>query len=196
MPNWCDNNLCITGPKDQLQKFKVTANGPVASYNDFHPIRGEWPINDDIRLKAMAETMPEPGPVSVFSFHALFPVPDEVRKMPYDCNRAKEIGERLGKNVTQGGYGWEVENWGCKWGASEPSLDDSNSDYLHYAFDTPWGPPLSFIEKISKDWPELSFEVSYSEPGMAFEGKALYLGGEEEFHDEWQMEFDDEEDDE
>lgn len=196
MPNWCNNNLCVTGPEDQIRKFKEKANGPTVTYNDFRFDGGEWPINDDVRLKALSEALPEPGPVSVFSFHALFPVPEEIRKMPYDGNRAKKIGEAIGLEVTQGGYEWENENWGCKWGACEPSLCDMNSDYLNYSFDTAWAPPLLFIEKVSEDWPELSFEISYSEPGMAFEGKALYSGGIEEFHDQWELEHDEEEDDE
>ena len=198
MPNWCDNNLYISGPEDSIKKFKVTAKGPTSSYNDYNDFRSgtKWPINDDIRVQAMNLSLPDPGPIQEFSFHALFPVPDEIRKLPYDCNRAKEMAETLGLEVTQGGYSWENENWGCKWGASESSLFDEEKNFLHYGFDTPWGPPIAFLEKVAKDWPELTFEIKFSEPGMNFEGKAIFEDGEEVYHECWEMEHDEEDSDE
>lgn len=172
MPNWCNNDLHVTGDKESIKKFRLAAKGPTQTYNDFREEGSKWPEKlDSIRLKAMAEQLPDPGPVTEFSFHALFPVPDEVRRFPYDCNQANKIREKLGLEKQGGGYSWESENWGCKWGASEAALWSSEDTALHYGFDTPWGPPEPFIEKISKDWPELHFELHYEEPGMNFKGE-------------------------
>jgi hypothetical protein len=195
MPNWCMNKLNISGPEKDIHLFKTKANGPVQSYNNYMPRNGgEWPIHDDVRLKALSESLPEPGESSVLSFHALYPVPDDVRRFPYDDTRAKEVGERVGCVRAYGGYNWESQHWGCKWGASEPDLQHEEDTFLSYSFDTPWAPPFSFLEKVSGDWPTLSFEVEYEEPGMGFAGKSVFCNGEVIFEDEWEPEYEEEED--
>ena len=196
MPNWCDNLLHISGPEKDILAFKRQANGPTQSYNDFRDSNGKsWPINDDVRLKAIANTLPDPGEVSVFSFHALFPVPDEVRRLPYDCNSARKMGEKLGQEVSFGGYSWEGNNWGCKWGASNPVLQEHEANFLCYSFDTPWGPPMGFLEKVSKDWSSLTFEIQYEEPGMGFAGRTTYQEGEVTAEEDWEIEYDEDEED-
>jgi len=178
MPNWCWNKLNVSGPSKDIQRFKVTAEGPVQSYHNYHATGGGWPIHDDVRLKALSESLPEPGEVSVFSFHALYPVPDEVRKLPYDGSQAAKVAEMLGRTCAYGGYTWENDNWGCKWGASEAQLDDAEDSFLGYSFETPWAPPLNFLTKVSKDWPTLCFELHYEEAGMGFAGDAEFYEGE------------------
>ena len=167
-----------SGPSEDIQKFKVTANGPVQSYHDYRSMSGEWPIHDDVRLKALAESMPEPGEASVFSFHALFPVPDEVRQLPYDGKQAQEVAEMLGRTYASSGYKWENDNWGCKWGCAEPELLNEEDSYLGYSFETPWAPPISFLTKVAADWPTLCFELHYEEAGMGFAGEAEFYDGE------------------
>jgi len=194
MPNWCMNKLNISGPERDIHLFKTKANGPVQSYNDYIPRNGgAWPIHDDVRLKALSESLPEPGEPSVLSFHALYPVPDDVRRFPYDDTRAKEVGERVGCVRAYGGYNWEQQHWGCKWGASEPELQCEEDSFLSYSFDTPWGPPMEFLKKVSEDWPTLSFEVEYEEPGMGFAGKTEFENGEITLEEEWEPEYEDEE---
>ena len=193
MPNWCWNKLSISGPQEDIQKFKVTANGPVQSYHDYRSRNGEWPINDDIRVKALSESLPEPGETTIFSFHALYPVPDEVRQLPYDCSHAKKVAEQLGRACVQGGYGWENANWGCKWGASEPQLEHAEDSLLSYTFDTPWGPPISFLTKVCEDWPTLCFELHYEEAGMGFAGDAEFYDGEFQGENTYEMELEEEE---
>ena len=194
MPNWCYNNLHVTGPEEDIKLFKAAACAPEQTYNLYREENGKWAAHDDIRVKAISQSLPEPGPVSVFSFHGLVPVPEDYRRFPYDCNRAREIGEVVGETRTQGGYSWEIENWGCKWGAAEPDLGVDEPEHLEYSFDTAWAPPLQFLETVSSKWSNLSFEIDYSEPGMGFAGTAMYKDGEEIFHEEREYE-DDYEDD-
>jgi len=196
MPNWCQNTLNISGPAEDIQKLKVTANGPVQSYHNYHGTRGEWPVHDDVRVKALAESLPEPGPASVFSFHALYPVPDEVRQLPYDSTHAKKVAEQIGRVCAYGGYTWENEHWGCKWGASEPELHQEEDSFLQYSFETPWGPPMDFLKKVSEDWPTLSFEVEYEECGMGFAGKTEFENGEVTSEEEWEPKYEDDEEEE
>jgi hypothetical protein len=195
MPNWCSNSLSVTGSEDDIRRFKLKANGPEQSYHDYNAHGVSWPIHDDVRLKALYESMPESGESSVFSFHALFPVPSEVRQLPYDTARAKKLADRLCLTRTHvlGGYDWECANWGVKWGASNPDLQEDEDSFLQYIFDTAWAPPLDFLKKVSKDWPSLTFGLDYEEPGMGFAGEVEIWNGEETSHEERELE-DEEED--
>lgn len=195
MPNWCMNHLYISGPEEDISKFKAKANGPEQTYHNYRTEKGTWPIHDDIRLKAMYETPPEVGDSQIFSFHALHPVPEAVRRLPYGGKQCAEIAELLGVESQGGGYNWEVSNWGCKWGASESSLDSDEPSFLQYRFDTAWGPPIEFLNKVAEDWTTLSFEIAFEEPGMNFAGKAEWYDGICQIHDTWEME-DDEDDEE
>ena len=60
MPNWCSNELRVSGPPEDLTRFKEQASG-------FNP----WNI---------------PGPKdkpSPLNFHSLVPVPDHILKLGY-----------------------------------------------------------------------------------------------------------------
>ena len=193
MPNWCSNRLSINGSTNDIYKFKLKANGPVQSYHDYSAQDAKWPVHDDVRLKAMQETLPEPGYPSVFSFHALFPVPSEVRRLPYDSVRAREMAEYLGLANTdvRGGYDWEYANWGVKWGASEATLQDDGDSFLEYTFDTPWGPPISFITKIAEDWSTLSFGLEYGDGGTGNSGEVEFSRGKMVSYEEREEEYGD-----
>jgi len=178
MPNWCSNTLTVTGPEKDVKRFRDKARGPTQSYNGFAPHEVErWPVHDDIRLKSMITTPPEPGDVVDLSFHALYPVPEDFRCFPYDDTRARELGELVGEVRPYGGYEWESKHWGCKWGGCDSELTSQGPDYLNYGFSTAWAPPIDFFDKVSQDWPNLTFSLEYEEPGMGFRGEAIWEEG-------------------
>ena len=120
MPNWCMNILSVSGEDSLVKKFRNAARGHTQAYNRFSSV--SWPIHDDIRLKAAVSSLPDMGEVSDLSFHALYPVPEDFMRYPYDCNSAREFGERVGETRPYGGYGWETTHWGVKWGACRPEV--------------------------------------------------------------------------
>jgi hypothetical protein len=194
MPNWCTNTLNVSGPESEVQRFKLKANGPTQSYNDFFAgSKRGWPIHDDIRIKAKVKLLPEEGEPAILSFHALFPVPEDFRRFPYDDARARQIGEAVGEERKSGGYGWEQANWGIKWGATDTELHEDQGTFLQYSFSTPWGPPEEFFNKISEDFPELQFELKYEEGGMGFAGEIVWDNGEQSTNEDWEIEWDEEE---
>lgn len=191
MPNWCSNTLTVTGPREAIAAFARKANGPTSSYNNF--MGQNWESLDDIRIAAIAATLPEPGEVSELSFHALCPVPELIRKLGFDDGVAKRTAEAIGVDYPgMGGYRWQVNNWGTKW---EPSISyaDIQDDYAQYEFDTAWSPPTALLEKVSEDFPELTFDLSYREEGMGFQGEAQYHNGDLTFLDESDIEYTEEE---
>lgn len=192
MPNWCDNKLEVTGPADKLKAFAKKANGHTSNFNNFYG--EEWESLDDIRIAAIASNMPEPGDVSSFSFHALHPVPELICRLGYDDSVAKKSAEALGIEYPgYGGYGWQTNNWGTKW---EPDVAyvEISDDYLVYDFYTAWCPPIALIRHLAKEWPELTFDITYKEYGMSFQGEASFSNGECVYEEEWEMSENEDED--
>lgn len=70
-------------------------------------------------------------------------------------------------------YDWQVENWGVKWGACDINLnyDDAIPDVAVYNFNTPWGPAISWQERVIEYFPWLSFSFAWREFGMQFAGE-------------------------
>ena len=77
-------------------------------------------------------------------------------------------------------YDWSVSNWGCKWDASVYEYwYEEEAEHLYISFDTAWGPPTVFYDKLG----ELGFEVRafYREEGMAFAG--IYDNGDDDYYE-------------
>jgi hypothetical protein len=192
MPNWCENTLNISGPKEPLKSFVDKAEGPTQTYNDY--ISASWGAFDEVRVKIIASQVPKPGEVSPLSFHALCPVPEDFRRFPYDDRQAAKLRAIVGDSTGYGGYNWEARNWGVKWGASDVNLTvdrgipDEHNSLVTYEFSTPWGPPSILLDKVSKDFPDLNFELIYREEGMGFEGHMEWKSGKMTVEESWEIE--------
>lgn len=73
----------------------------------------------------------------------------------------------------EGGLNAVYELWGTKWPDSEGYLSDRS-----YSFQSPWGPPLQGIARISKLYPQAIFSIAYEEGGMGFAGVNAFENGE------------------
>src|SRR5258708_24166353 len=141
MPNWCRNELNISGPESDVIAFKEKAVG-----------LPPWPEENE--------------PPNLLNFHSLVPMPPELVEAGYN----------------EAVYQWEKKNWGCKWGAGQPEIIDESPGRILYEFDTAWTPPVPLIANLAKQWPTLTFILSYDEPGMAFKGIAKAHGEKVEDH--------------
>lgn len=90
--------------------------------------------------------------------------------MPKDfLNSSLSKGELIKKYGYKDWYDWRVNNWGTKWEIDiKITYDDENTISMY--FDTAWAPPVSWLEKISKDFPKLHFHLEYKESGCTFQG--------------------------
>ena len=193
MPNWCSNYLRVSGSADRVAAFRKKAHGHTASYNSISSYDAKpWEVFDDIRKKAIILSMPEPGEVSELSFHALHPVPDLIRQLGFDSGLAKEAAKLIGVEYPgQSGYDWQCANWGTKW---EPDVSHvyAEDNYLEYEFCTAWSPPTALLDHLTKEWPDLLFEIEFREEGMGFYGRATYSGGECTDYIEGEIKYEDE----
>lgn len=179
MPNWCNNTLNVSGDEKSIAAFLTAARGRHAGYNDpYHGNGGDgtWPVHDKVRVKALVKN-PAPlyGDEHDLCMNALYPVPIDYRRFPFDDSQARKLGEAIGEPRKHGGYEWQTDHWGSKWDV-EGNLLESHDTFLQYKFDTPWSPPISLFEKVAKDFPSLTFELEYYEPGMGFAGRNTFSG--------------------
>jgi len=86
------------------------------------------------------------------SFHAQVPVPQ------------KHINANAQNSAENGWYGWCNKNWGTKWDCYDEGgfHDESRTSYT---FTTAWSPPSEWIQKVSRKFPHLEFEVEWGEEG-------------------------------
>lgn len=152
MPNHCINRLTVTGPPGDVAAFVGRAHGPTPRYK-----LSAW---DEERLAKRGYLQLSKRRSSIFSFHALVPIPPDVEAQEYD----------------PAGHACERELWGVKWGAYDEerlSVADGRADYR---FTTAWSPPILFLQRVSGSWPTLTFLLSYGEENPS-RGRAAIAAG-------------------
>lgn len=74
-------------------------------------------------------------------------------------------------------YDFRVNEWGTKWEPGEVYFEDRKNE-LFYSFDTAWAPPIAWLEKVSKFYPNLTFKMEFDEPGMGMYGGVEVVDGD------------------
>ena len=68
-------------------------------------------------------------------------------------------------------YDWSIKNWGVKWNASDTQIWE-DGDLVCVSFDTPWGPPVEFLQKLSK---KCVFYLEWEEE-QGYHGEIMFDG--------------------
>ena len=82
-------------------------------------------------------------------------------------------------------YNWSLDNWGTKWDACEPYIDESEPQLFIVTFDSAWAPPTEWLRNIMDDYPNLEFKLEYDEPGCCFAGTLIAHGAQGLFDDQY-----------
>lgn len=152
MPNWTNNTLKIIGEEKTLKKFikkapKVEGKEGTESY-----------LKTDLSLD---------------NFYSLPKrLKNTISPMPLDTEIAKKTSKELiEKFGADNWYNWQVKNWGTKWDIeAELVSGEPENNELVYVFNSAWSPPIEWLKKVSKDYPDLKFLLDYEEEGMGFKG--------------------------
>ena len=195
MPNYCENTLDITCPREIFASTLQPLLFAKATERD----------TDDY------PSVPEG--LMFFSFTALLPTPPELRGLSAPArivtlkerkkfledramNNGRAYGEPITKKMSEDlikrfgyneWYHWNIANWGTKWDADVYHIEsnlltepNSSEVTLKVCFNTAWGPPTSWFNAlcdILRD-EEMSMEIRYSEEGMDFAGTHYFNSGE------------------
>ena len=147
MPNYCNNNIRITGPNSVIDKIEKIVSKKTDDDNGllnyFHPMPKEL----------QNTTSPSDNPNSL---------KNKTRKLKFGADSW---------------YDWRVNNWSTKWDigeiygdeASRTHIGDDESE-ISFGFDSAWAPPTGAYEYwISKN-SNCSIRATYYEPGCDFMG--------------------------
>ena len=158
MPNWCDNQVTITGPNSVIDKIEKIVNEESNNAENgllqfFHPMP-----------KALLET--EAGPIAK-------------TKAEKDERKARKL-----EFGAENWYDWRVNNWQTKWEVCEFYGVDKQADALighstiSFGFSSAWSPPTGAYEQFLRDNEDCSLKAYYYEGGCDFMG--CWDNGEDE----------------
>ena len=187
MPNWVFNTLTVEGNPESVIKLKNQMNKPftvpVESHGDLsfnvkevtysNPVFAFWNIINPLDMGITAEE------------YACQPKRSELS--PNDPNWWADTNKV--SKTDNSWYAFNNREWGTKWDvavsddAKYPETqiysDEPNGEnhVLVYGFNTAWGVPVVALEKLSAQYPDLLFTLSYEEE-TGWGGEDEYLRGE------------------
>lgn len=159
MPNWCENELIISGKSDEMENFIRFLTYDFKRRKKTIKKNDDSPVNHDI-----------------LSIDAVIPYPVG---LPYSTNDKNNGYEWCYNN-------WDTK-WDLSHIMPRilPKLP-YDGDSLIFFFDTAWGPPSAYVKALGKEFPNLQFVLLYSEPMVGFSGEIHVFNDEvyEEYEDD------------
>jgi len=171
VPNWCYNHISIEGSLEDISAIKAQLNTP------FEVIHDNWdPETREMKKKMYQYSNP------VFAFWNI------VKPTNLETYNGPQPKLDLSKGVSFDSdhwYDWNVRNWGTKWDVAvgddnkypETELTDESETYLGYRLNTAWSPPAEAITKLSKQYPNLVFTLSFEEE-TGWGGEVVFKNGQ------------------
>ena len=160
MPNWCDNQITITGPNSVIDKIEKI-------------VKEEE--NTDLSSKEKGET---PG---LLQFMA--PMPEELMETeagPIAKTKKEKLARQIRKLEfgAENWYDWRLNNWGTKWelcefyGVDRQYLTEQSEgeSTISFAFSSAWSPPIGAYEKFLENNSNCFIRAYYYEGGCDFMG--------------------------
>lgn len=177
MPNWCENELEVTGPSKEVVRFKAFAKSKTHNldFNKAIPYPRKFAVKDKAVQKLReaydaARDKAFPDGIKVAADGKTSPAYDKWYKThPYPMKK---------DGFNSGGYEWCSSNWGTKWNSGDARVSvEGVYKALHYEFDTAWNQPTGAINAFAAKFPKLKFVLTYDEPGMCFKGQMTWENG-------------------
>ena len=60
-------------------------------------------------------------------------------------------------------HSWRIRNWGTKWDVIKVMLVNKSNESIVYKFLSPWNPPVAWLKKAAKTFPNLHFKLTYKD---------------------------------
>ena len=169
MPNWVYNGLTAQGPHESIKKMKEQLNTP---FVDYVSALGDLEFKND---KQVIYSNP------VFSFRNIIAPTDleAYKKQPARADVSVNDPDWWAKTqevsaVDNSWYNWNIRNWGVKWDVAVSNDNEHPDTYMeetedewtasvYYNFNTAWGVPDVALVKLSSQYPDLLFTLSFEE---------------------------------
>jgi len=205
MPNWCECDLKVSGPKDKTEEFRKAIS--CADDKSAFRINNIIPIPDSLRDAVAGSD--ERYFDCLYGSEELYDNLKKIYKIEtndrmealktivggFEVSTTKTNDELISdaiakaehykKNEESFGhttwYSWCTEKWGTKWDCNNAVIrkvkEKDGKLIIVYGFETAWSPPIAAIEEISKKFPDLTFKLRYFEAGCGFKGLLILENG-------------------
>ena len=179
MPNWVYNGLTIEGNPEQVKSLIKQMNKPFVYSVSF---RG------DLHYEIKQTKYVNP----IFSFHNIYSYVDHgVTEEEYHSQPPHNPDTTMTdwfKFATNDWYNFNIREWGTKWdvAVSEDNqyptttieeAENGENYVVHYNFETAWSRPMTALQKLSSQYPNLLFTLTYEEE-TGWGGECELLRGE------------------
>lgn len=192
MPNWCVNQVDITGDEAEVAKLVAFVKSDENSFtfeNIVPPPATPMYSSDATHNKYVCgcESVAQPDPENEGKFMWVI----DGKKVEYH-GKCPTHNEHSFSNHPDNWYNWNITNWGTKWSAAEVWNDRIDDDgkvdgHTSYNFDTAWSPAEPVVAALAEKFPTLRIAHRYCEAGMGYAGEVLYANGAEIRREEYDM---------
>ena len=192
MPNWCVNQVDITGDEAEVAKLVAFVKSDENSFtfeNIVPPPATPMYSSDCTHNKYVCgcESVAQPDPENEGRFIWVI----DGKKVEYH-GKCPTHNEHSFSNHPDNWYNWNITNWGTKWSAAEVWNDRIDDDgkvdgHTSYNFDTAWSPAEPVVAALAEKFPTLRIAHRYCEAGMGYAGEVLYADGAEIRREEYDM---------
>lgn len=164
MPNWCMNEVTISGSRIALQSFwnDATAINNAFSFQALRPMPSELNGINSGSVWVNEEQ------------YSYWREDDNKNVIPIDDETINNLIDKYGASDW---YTWHNKYWGTKWDVAYPEihyngLEDGDDEYtsIEINFDTAWGPPETLYEYLVLKYPDIAFDWFYKEPNCRIAG--------------------------
>ncbi len=192
MPNWCVNQVDITGDEAEVAKLVAFVKSDENSFtfeNIVPPPATPMYSSDCTHNKYVCgcESVAQPDPENEGKFMWVI----DGKKVEYH-GKCPTHNEHSFSNHPDNWYNWNITNWGTKWSAAEVWNDRIDDDgkvdgHTSYNFDTAWSPAEPVVAALAEKFPTLRIAHRYCEAGMGYAGEVLYANGAEIRREDYDM---------
>jgi hypothetical protein len=192
MPNWCSNNIVLTGPVEEIARFTQTCirrGEEGESYFDFNSLIPMPAILQDTEAASPAD-----DGLSVLGRDDLawMPQSPEERLKHWKVSDMEELKQKIGPEALEKArqsieafeqtgapnwYAWANMNWGTKWNASDFRVVREEPGQYECRFETAWSPPEPVYTKLAEMFPTLCFEIFGWDDQLNFDFRATGRDG-------------------
>lgn len=192
MPNWCVNQVDISGDEAEVAKLVefVKSDDSAFTFENIvpPPTSGFYSANashNEFVCGCKSESAPDPENEGLFMWVI------DGKKVGFQ-DPCPTHGEPAIVNHPDNWYQWNMRNWGTKWSAAEvwhDRTDDGGNvaGNTSYNFDTAWSPAEPVVAALAEKFPTLRIAHRYCEAGMGYAGEVLYADGVETRREEYDM---------
>lgn len=174
MPNWVTNKITFNGNEKDILKLRkfVTSEERNFDFNKITPMPEELNLvsgSDETIARDCAKARRE-GKTTCKEFERGWS-----RGRSFD--EWADLGEKYLSNIDKYGastwYDWCWKHWGTKWNAADSYWE---SDYT-VTFETAWEMPFPILNKLTKLFPNVTFEGVYADEDVGSNCGSFYYDG-------------------